>query len=98
VDDVARGLITQRGFGGYFVHRTGHSIDTQLHGSGPNLDNLETRDDRTLVPGVGFSVEPGIYVPDEIGVRSEVNVYWGPDGPEVTPSRPQTEIFTLLRD
>jgi Xaa-Pro dipeptidase len=96
VDDVARGLIAERGFGDYFVHRTGHSIDTELHGTGPNLDNLETRDDRLLVPGVGFSVEPGIYIPDEIGVRSEVNVHWGEDGPEVTPSDVQREIFLLL--
>ena len=98
VDDVARALITERGFGEYFVHRTGHSIDTHLHGSGPNLDNLETRDDRLLVPRVGFSVEPGIYIPDHIGVRSEVNVHWGASGPEVTPSEPQTEIALLLRD
>ena len=98
VDDVARALITERGFGDYFVHRTGHSIDTDLHGSGPNLDNLETRDDRLLVPGVGFSVEPGIYVPNEIGVRAEVNVHWGADGPEVTPTEIQKEVFLLLRD
>lgn len=96
VDDVARALIDERGFGEYFVHRTGHSIDTELHGSGPNLDNLETSDDRMLVEGVGFSVEPGIYVPDEIGVRSEVNVHWGPKGPEVTPTEIQREIFLLL--
>jgi Xaa-Pro aminopeptidase len=96
VDDVARAVIRERGFGDLFVHRTGHSIDVELHGSGPNLDNLETRDDRVLVPGVGFSVEPGVYLPDEIGIRSEVNVYWGPDGPEVTPSSPQTDIFLLL--
>ncbi len=98
VDDVARALIRERGFGERFVHRTGHSIDTDLHGSGPNLDNLETRDDRLLVPGVGFSVEPGIYIPDEIGVRSEVNVWWGEDGPRVTPSEIQSEIFLLLDD
>jgi Xaa-Pro dipeptidase len=98
VDDVARGVIEERGYGQYFVHRTGHSIDTDLHGSGPNLDNLETRDDRLLVPGVAFSVEPGIYLPDDIGVRSEVNVHWGVDGPEVTPSVVQTEIFALLDD
>ena len=96
VDDVARGVITERGYGPHFVHRTGHSIDTDLHGSGPNLDNLETRDDRLLVPGVAFSVEPGIYVADDIGVRSEVNVLWGEAGPEVTPSEPQAEIFRLL--
>ena len=98
VDDIARTLITDRGYGPYFVHRTGHSIDTQLHGSGPNLDNLETRDERTLVHGVGFSVEPGIYIPDDIGIRSEVNVYWASDGPEVTPSDIQREIFLLLDD
>lgn len=98
VDQIARTLITDRGYGQYFVHRTGHSIDTDLHGSGPNLDNLETRDDRLLVPGVGFSVEPGIYIPDDIGVRAEVNVHWGADGPQVTPSEVQREIFLLLDD
>ena len=96
VDQVARALIADRGYGEYFVHRTGHSMDIDLHGSGPNLDNLETRDDRLLVPGVGFSVEPGIYIPDEIGVRSEINVYWGPDGPEVSPRDIQQEIFLLM--
>ena len=98
VDDVSRAVISERGYGEFFVHRTGHSIDTDLHGSGPNLDNLETRDDRLLVPGVIFSVEPGIYIADDIGVRSEINVYWGPEGPEVTPAEIQTEIFTLLDD
>lgn len=96
VDDVAREVVSERGYGPHFVHRTGHSIDTDLHGSGPNLDNLESRDDRRLLPGVAFSVEPGIYIEDDIGVRSEVNVHWGEDGPEVTPSEPQREIFTLL--
>ena len=96
VDQVARALIADRGYGEYFVHRTGHSMDIDLHGSGPNLDNLETRDDRLLVPGIGFSVEPGIYIPDEIGIRSEINVYWGPDGPEVTPGDIQQEIFLLM--
>ena len=96
VDDVARGVIQERGYGDRFVHRTGHSIDTELHGSGPNLDNLETRDDRVLVPGVGFSVEPGVYLPGELGIRSEVNVHWGPDGPEVTPGSVQKDIVLLL--
>ena len=96
VDDVSRGVVDKAGFGSYFVHRTGHSIDTRLHGSGPNLDNLESRDDRRLVRGVGFSVEPGIYLPGRFGVRSEINVHWGSGGPEVTPRRPQDEIFTLL--
>ena len=98
VDDVSRAVIRERGYGDYFVHRTGHSIDTDLHGSGPNLDNLETRDDRRILPGVAFSVEPGIYIPDEIGVRSEVNVYWSESGPEVTPTRPQEDLFFMLDD
>lgn len=98
VDDVARAAIEERGFGPYFVHRTGHSIDSDLHGSGPNLDNLETRDDRRLLPGVAFSVEPGIYITDDIGVRSEVNVYWGPEGPEITPTAYQDEVFLLLSE
>ncbi len=96
VDDVSRKVISDRGYGTYFVHRTGHSMDIDLHGSGPNLDNLETRDDRLIVPGVGFSVEPGIYLADDIGVRSEINVYWGEAGPEVTPAETQREIFLLL--
>lgn len=97
-DDVARTLVEERGFAPYFVHRTGHSIDVSLHGSGPNLDNLETRDDRRLVPGVGFSVEPGIYIPGEIGVRSEINVHWSASGPEITPAEVQTDVFLLLDD
>jgi Xaa-Pro dipeptidase len=96
VDDVSRNVIKERGYGEYFVHRTGHSMDIDLHGSGPNLDNLESRDDRLLVPGVGFSIEPGIYLWDDIGVRSEINVHWSVNGPEVTPSQIQDEIFLLL--
>ncbi len=95
-DDVARGIITEAGYGEWFIHRTGHSIDRDLHGRGPNLDNLETRDDRVLVPGVGFSVEPGIYIPDDVGMRTEINVFMGPDGPEVTVDEPQQDIFLLL--
>ena len=84
------------GYGEYFIHRTGHSIDRDLHGRGPNLDNLETHDDRLLLAGVGFSVEPGIYIPGEVGMRTEINVFMGTDGPEVTVSRPQEEFFRLL--
>jgi Xaa-Pro aminopeptidase len=96
VDQVARDVITERGYGEYFVHRTGHSMDIDLHGSGPNLDNLETKDDRLIQPGVGFSVEPGVYITDDIGIRSEINVHWGPRGPEVTPEQIQQEIFLLI--
>jgi Xaa-Pro aminopeptidase len=92
-DRAARAVVEAAGFGEAFVHRTGHSIDRDLHGSGPHLDDYETHDDRLLVPGVGFSVEPGIYLPGEFGVRSEVNMYWGEQGPEVTPAEPQVELI-----
>ena len=74
VDDAARAVITRHGYGDYFVHRTGHSIGEDIHGNGANMDNFETRDDRRIIPGTCFSVEPGIYLP-EFGVRSEVDVY-----------------------
>ena len=74
VDDVARKVITEQGYGKYFVHRTGHSIGREVHGNGANMDNLETRDGRRIIPHTCFSIEPGIYLP-EFGVRSEVNVY-----------------------
>ena len=93
-DRAAREVIEDKGFGEYFVHRTGHSIDRDLHGSGPHLDDYETHDARVLMPGVGFSIEPGIYIPGEIGVRSEVNMYWGENGPVVTPERPQESLIT----
>jgi Xaa-Pro aminopeptidase len=93
-DRAARDVIERAGFGDAFVHRTGHSIDRDLHGSGPHLDDYETHDDRELVQGVGFSVEPGIYLAGEFGMRSEVNVFMGPAGPEVTPRQPQGELIT----
>jgi Xaa-Pro aminopeptidase len=96
VDDAARRVIEERGFGEYFTHRTGHSIDTRdLHGSGPNLDNLETREERLIFPGVGFSVEPGIYIAGEIGVRSEVNAYFGDGELIVTPDDYQRELMIV---
>jgi Xaa-Pro aminopeptidase len=93
-DDAAREVIRSAGFGDYFVHRTGHSIDRDLHGSGPHLDNYETHDDREILPGAGFSVEPGVYLPGEFGIRSEVNMVWAPGGPQVTPGKPQVELIT----
>ncbi len=74
VDDAARGVIRGHGYGDYFIHRTGHSIGEDVHGNGANMDNFETHDDRKIISGTCFSVEPGIYLP-EFGVRSEVNVY-----------------------
>lgn len=96
VDDAAREVITRRGYGEYFIHRTGHSIDPRdLHGSGPHIDNLETREDRILIPGVGFSLEPGIYLPNDVGMRSEVNGFVGIDGLLITPSDYQKEMLIV---
>jgi Xaa-Pro dipeptidase len=92
-DRAARDVIEAAGFGDAFVHRTGHSIDRDLHGSGPHLDDYETHDDRLLIPGVGFSVEPGVYLAGEFGMRSEVNVFMADTGPEVTPREPQRELI-----
>lgn len=95
-DDAARKIIADRGFGQYFTHRTGHSIDARdLHGSGPHLDNLESRETRLLIPGIGFSIEPGIYIPGEFGMRSEVNVYLEAGRAVVTPRAYQRELFAV---
>jgi Xaa-Pro aminopeptidase len=93
VDDVARGHIEARGYGDYFLHRTGHSIGYLVHGNGVNIDNLETRDQRRIIPGVCFSIEPGVYLP-EFGVRSEVDVYVGEGAAEVT-GEIQRELLLL---
>ena len=96
VDDAARRVIEEAGYGEYFTHRTGHSIDPRdLHGSGPHLDNLETRDERLLVPGVAFSIEPGIYIPGKIGMRTEVNVYMIPGEAVVTPPEYQKDLLIV---
>jgi len=83
VDDEARGYIKSQGFGDYFVHRTGHSIGEEVHGAGANMDNLETHDERRIIPWTCFSVEPGIYL-KEFGVRLEVNVFVGDREARVT--------------
>lgn len=93
LDQTARGLIRERGFEQAFVHRTGHSIELDLHGSGPHLDDFETHDIRELLPGVAFSVEPGVYLPGRFGIRSEINVMLAEDGPVVTPAEPQRDLI-----
>src|SRR2546423_9619098 len=96
VDDAARAVIAERGYGEYFIHRTGHSIDPRdLHGSGPHIDNLETREERALIPGVGFSIEPGVYLPGDVGMRSEVNGFVGADGLLITPGDYQRELLVV---
>jgi Xaa-Pro aminopeptidase len=96
VDDAARAVIRARGFGDRFIHRTGHSIDPRsLHGAGPHLDNLETREERLLLTGVAFSIEPGVYLPGELGMRSEVNAVLRPEGALITPAQYQRELIVV---
>jgi Xaa-Pro aminopeptidase len=95
VDDATRSVIDKAGYGQYFCHRTGHSIGQEVHGNGANMDSLETREDRRVLPRTCFSVEPGIYLP-EFGVRSEVNVFVDAQSKvHVTGGEPQTEIVRI---
>jgi Xaa-Pro aminopeptidase len=94
VDRAAREVIRKAGYAKYFVHRTGHNIGQEVHGAGANMDSMETRDVRRIIPHTCFSVEPGIYLPD-FGIRSEVNVYVSDDKAEVTGAE-QTDILKLL--
>jgi len=83
VDDAARSHVRDAGYAEYFFHRTGHSIGAEVHGTGANMDNLETHDERRVIPWTCFSVEPGIYLP-EFGIRSELNMVVGDDHARVT--------------
>ena len=96
VDDVCRSTIRESGFGDFFIHRTGHSIGEEVHGNGANIDNLETRDNRRLLPRTCFSIEPGIYLPGEFGIRSELDVYVSDREVLVYGQPLQTEIVPLL--
>jgi Xaa-Pro aminopeptidase len=96
VDDAARGVIVAAGYGDRFIHRTGHSIGILDHGQGANMDNLETHDTRPLVAGTGFSIEPGIYLEGDFGVRSEINVALTDEAAEITGAEPQRELLRLL--
>ncbi|MDR3627112.1 MAG: M24 family metallopeptidase [Ignavibacteriaceae bacterium] len=97
VDDAARNVITKAGYGEYYFHRTGHSITTDIHGSGAHMDNYETRDERLLLPSTSFSIEPGIYLP-EFGVRSEIDVFVKPNGEVIaTGGARQNEIVVILK-
>jgi Xaa-Pro aminopeptidase len=97
VDRAAREVIDQAGHGKGFCHRTGHSIGQETHGNGANMDDLETHDERRVLPNTCFSVEPGIYLP-EFGVRSEVNVFVDASKKvHVTGGDPQTEVVAILR-
>jgi Xaa-Pro aminopeptidase len=94
LDRAARTVIEAAGYGQYILHRTGHSLGETVHGNGAHLDDYETHDERRLLPGSGFTVEPGIYL-GRFGVRTEINVVWAADGPEVSGPR-QQEIVRLV--
>jgi Xaa-Pro dipeptidase len=95
VDRVVRDHIASKGYGDRFIHRTGHSIGVNVHGDGANLDDLETHDTRPLVTGLAFSIEPGIYLPQEgMGVRTEIDVHLSPEGPKVY-GKVQQEIVRI---
>ncbi|MGD0591148.1 MAG: M24 family metallopeptidase [Bacteroidota bacterium] len=96
VDDAARNYITQKGYGEYFVHRTGHSIGEEVHGNGANMDNLETRDERTIIPQTSFSIEPGIYFRDKFGIRSEIDVYITKDNEVLVTGLPMQENVVAI--
>ncbi|HTX18157.1 MAG TPA: M24 family metallopeptidase [Bacteroidota bacterium] len=96
VDDVTRKYIAGKGYGEYFIHRTGHNIGEEVHGNGANIDNLETHDQREIIPETCFSIEPGIYLPGEFGVRLEIDVYVTKDRAIIIPGEPiQQEIIKI---
>lgn len=96
IDGVVRDVIASAGFGDRFVHRTGHSIGTEVHGNGANIDGYETPDTRRLIAGTCCSIEPGIYLPGELGIRSELNVVIGHDDIEVTGGPVQAAVVPIL--
>ena len=95
VDDACRAVVDAAGYGEYFIHRTGHNIGVSVHGNGVNIDNLETRDERLIVPGVCFSVAPGIYMTGRMAVRSEINVFVTPAGKVEVAGAQQQELLLI---
>ena len=97
IDDACREVIVQAGYGEYFTHRTGHNLGEQVHGWGANIDHFETNDERTLLPGSCFTIEPGIYLPGDLGIRLEHDVYIEKDGRSAHSTGPiQEELICLI--
>jgi Xaa-Pro aminopeptidase len=96
VDVATRAFIKKAGLADRVLHRTGHSIDNDLQGSGADLDDFEVKDSRILTPGTGFTIGPGLYFAGQFGVRAEVSVYLAPTGPEIT-TPAQDDVEALLR-
>jgi len=95
VDDACRQVVEEAGYGPYFIHRTGHNIGEEVHGNGVNIDNLETKDERLLVNGICFSIEPGIYLPGEMAARSEIDVFITPAGRVEVAGPMQRELILI---
>jgi Xaa-Pro aminopeptidase len=98
VDEMARETIRKAGYGEYFIHRTGHSIGEEVHGNGANMDNYESRDERHILPHTCFSIEPGIYLPGQFGVRSEVDMYISDRAALVTGQPIQLAVVPILQE
>lgn len=99
VDSACRNVIEAAGLGSHFIHRTGHSITTQTHGAGVNMDDFETHDTRRIIPSTSFSIEPGLYFANSLGVRTEIDIVILPDGTVTIPSSPlQTSVLPLLAE
>ena len=99
VDNACRSVIETSGMGSAFIHRTGHNITTEIHGPGVNMDDFETHDTREILPGTSFSIEPGIYLPDVLGLRTEIDIVILRDGTVTIPSSPlQSTVLALLAD
>jgi Xaa-Pro dipeptidase len=95
VDDVCRNVVKKAGYAKHFLHRTGHSIGVDIHGTGVNIDNLETKDERALIPGCCFSIEPGIYLAGKMAVRTEINMFIRHDGEAEVTGEVQRELVLL---
>ena len=95
VDDACRNVVKEAGYADYFIHRTGHSIGEEVHGNGVHIDNLETKDERQLVPGICFSIEPGIYLEGEMAVRSEIDLFITLDGEVVVAGDEQEDLILI---
>ena len=97
VDDACRKVIEDAGYGKYFIHRTGHNIGEEVHGNGCHIDNLETKDERVIIPGTCFSVEPGIYMPDEkMGFRTEIDVFVTDEGKVEVSGKQQDKVIAIM--
>jgi Xaa-Pro dipeptidase len=95
VDEACRNVIKNAGYGEYFIHRTGHSIGEEVHGNGVHIDNLETKEERQLIPGICFSIEPGIYLEGEMAVRTEIDVFITLDRKIVVAGEEQEELILI---